>query len=232
MKVLSTKLLDQKTIAYAHSLNLEVISAAFIEVTGVEIDIHSIPLEKFDAIVFTSANAVKYFLQQPGAFDLLKGKKILSLSGKTSVALLANGIQPHLTATNAENLAHFIVQNKIAQTVLHVCGNLVLDILKEKLKVAGIAYEKKVVYQTILQKDLVVNEAFDFVMFLSPSAVESFYASNQYKNETICCCIGTTTAIALREKFPKAKIIYPKAPSTVSMLDAIVCYSKTKKNTI
>jgi len=227
MKVLSTKLLDEKTIAYAHSLNLEVRCIEFIKITGVEFD--SIQPEKFDAVVFTSSNAVKYFLQHEGAIDLLKDKNVLSLSGKTNVELLANGIQPVLTASNAENLAHSMIQNKIAQSVLHVCGNLVLDVLEEKLKVAGVEYANRVVYQTILRKDILLNKVFDAVMFLSPSGVESFYAANQFNDETICCCIGTTTASALREKFSKAKIIFPRESSPESMIDAIVCYYKTKK---
>ena len=74
-----------------------------------------------------------------------------------------------------------------------------------------------------------LNEQFDAVLFLSPSGVESFFAANKLKDETVCCCMGTTTASALREKFSTAKIISPKEPSPESMIDAIVRYSKTGK---
>jgi uroporphyrinogen-III synthase len=224
MKVLSTKTLDSKTIVYAHSLNLDVHGVDFIKIEKAGFDLHSIQLVNADTIAFTSANAVKYFFQDEKAVALLKDKKVLSLSGKTKEALLGNTIEPIFTADNSDDLAFLIIQMQNIKSVLHICGNLALGVLEEKLKKEGIAYNQLVVYQTILQKDLALNENFDAVMLYSPSGVESFFTSNPFNISTVYCCIGVTTASSLKEKYNDAKIILPQQTSPESMIEAIKKY--------
>lgn len=221
MKVLSTKTLDPKTIAYAHSLNLDVQCIDFIKIEPSEFDL---PNGTFDFIIFTSSNAVRFFFEHEKSVEFLIDKKILSLSGKTKEELLGNNIQPVFTADNTADLARLIIQTKTAGSVLHVCGNLALNVLEEKLKIEGIAYTQLIVYQTRLQRDIILNAQFDAIMFYSPSGVESFFTRNHIRNEMVCCCIGETTAISLKEKWRNAKIILPQHTSPESMIDAIEQY--------
>lgn len=226
IKVLSTKTLDGETIAHAHTLNLNIRCVDFIKVSGVDFDTHSIHLHTFESIAFTSRNAVKYFFRNQNALKLLRGKSIFSLAGKTSEELAKHNLKAIYTGENAGDLAEAIIQTKLAKSVLHVCGNLTLDVLGKKLKSAGIVYSSLIIYQTILQNNIVLNEDFDVIMFYSPSGVESFFAANKLSNENVCCCIGETTATALREKNISAKIILPKELSPESMIDAIVNFFK------
>ncbi len=229
MKVLSTKQLDDRAIDYAKKLGLGLLCEAFTRVKEAEVEISSIQPGQFDAVVFTSANAVKFFFAHPGAHSAIADESIFSLSGRTADELLKHDIQPAITGINADTIARLIIETVITKSVMHVCGNLTLDILEQKLVKAGIAYSPLVVYETLLQPDIVIAETFDAVMFFSPSAIESYLTNNKLSANTVCCCIGATTAAALMARFADAKIIFPRKQSPESMLDALAHYFKTGK---
>ena len=223
-KVLSTKTLDGDALAYAQTQNLDVQCIDFIETTAIPFHLENIFLKNFDAIAFTSANAVKYFFKNSGEKDLLKGKQVYALQGKTSEELLARGIITDLGANSASELADVIISGKSARSVLHVCGNLKLAVLEQKLDHALIKYEDLVVYQTLTLVNKKVTGPFDAILFFSPSGVDGFMALNNFENETVCCCIGQTTRLALKEKRSAANIILPDQPSPISMLSAVTDY--------
>jgi uroporphyrinogen-III synthase len=227
IKVLSTKLLETETLSYATSLDMEVQCNAFIEIVPFAFDLQSMQAETFDAVAFTSSNSVIHFFNQPDAVKLLDNKDVFSLSGRTSDELLKRNIQPTFTAINADSLARLIIETRLTRSVLHIGGNLTLDTLEQKLKAAGIVYKPLTVYTTVLHKEILVDDTFDAILFYSPSGVESFLTNNRPGNATVCCCIGATTATALRASFADAKIIFPKQPTPESMLDAISLHFKT-----
>jgi uroporphyrinogen-III synthase len=226
MKVLSTKTLDSDTLAYAQTLNIEVVCVDFIAITAVPFDIKNIDQKKFDTVVFTSANAVKYFFESNDAAGLVKDKTVFGLQGKTGEGLLAAGVKANVIGNNASELADSIIEGKSSTAVLHVCGNLKLPVLENKLKVAGIGYTDLMVYKTIRYNDKRVNELFDAVLFYSPSGVDAFLAQNDLGYKTICCCIGHTTTEALRAKKNTANIITAQQPSPIAMLTAVADYWK------
>jgi len=228
MKVLSTKTLDEETIAYARSLNIALHCVDFIDVSKVEFSIPAFP-QQLDAVAFTSANAVKYFFDDSSAFAFLRNKKVFSLSGKTAIALSRLGVVPVMQAESAGSLADKIIQGYSNQSVLHVCGLQRLNVLERKLKDAGINYTPLVVYKTSLRKDIQMNEPFDAVMFFSPSGVEGFFKANDLGAETICCCIGQTTAVELQHKKAGIKIIVSPEPGPVAMIDCIAAHFKNKR---
>ena len=110
---------------------------------------------------------------------------------------------------------------------MHIAGNLTLDTLEKKLKSAGIDYNRLVVYETILKSKRVPNKDFDVIMFYSPSGVGSFFLTNELNREATYCCIGNTTANALRGKYSNAKIISPVHPNPESMIDTIYQFAKS-----
>lgn len=231
MTVLSTKTIDQKTVDYAASLNLDVRCVDFIKVSGVKVDVSSIDRHLFDSVAFTSSNAVKHFFQNENAPILLNGKNIFSLSGKTSEELSKRNFKVTCIGETAEELANSIIQSKLSKSVLHVCGNLTLKGLGEKLQKMKIEYTPVLVYKTVLQKNIILKEDFDAIMFYSPSGVKSFFINNKLKNETVCCCIGHTTAEVVREKKHNARIILPRLSSTLLMIEAIAWnFQKTESN--
>lgn len=225
MKVLSTKSLDKTIIAHARSLNMEVKCVDFIEIKETEFDIASV-MQGFDSVAFTSANAVNYFFQNKKASELLNGKNIFSLSGKTQEELLKHHTDISLAKENAGNLADAIVQSKHLKSVLHIAGNLTLDVFGKKLKNAGIDYTLLAVYQTVLKSERVLDKDIDTIMFYSPSGVESFFAANEINKQMVYCCIGNTTAAALKDKYSDAKIILPSQPTPRAMIDAIFQFAK------
>lgn len=223
--MLSTKTLDPETLAYAQSLNLNVQCTDFIETSPVSFEIKDIDTGNFDAVVFTSANAVKYFFENKDAWNLLRSKLVFALEGKTNDALLVYEVIASGKAASANELADVMAAEAV-QSVLHICGNLRLETLEDKLKQAGIGYKDLAVYRTGILTDKKITEHFDAVLFFSPSGVDGFFSLNHVTDKTVCCCIGETTAQALRGKNKTANIIIPQQPSPVAMLAAVANYWK------
>ena len=222
--MLSTKTLDGETLAFAQTLNLDVQCIDFIETTALPFNLDSTGLQTFDAIAFTSANAVKFFFENELASSMINGKAVFALRGKTSEELLARGIKANTDASSANELADEIVSGRVIKSVLHICGNLRLPVLENKLKVAGVDYNNLVVYQTKVLANKKVNQPYEAILFFSPSGVEGFMGSNNFEAETICCCVGQTTANALKEKKSTANLIISNEPSPKAMLTAVADY--------
>ncbi len=223
-KVLSTKTLDRETLAYAQTQNLDVQCEDFIETAAFPFKLESLSSKNFDALAFTSAAAVKYFFENKNAAAFAGGKQIFAIQGKTQDELLAKGIEVDITAANAQELATAIIKSGKAKDVLHISGNLRLPVLEEELFKGGILYTDLMVYQTGTKAKKIADNSFDAIMFYSPSGVESFLSKNQLNDNQICCCIGNTTAQALKEKNSTATIIVPGQPTPQSMLATVSKY--------
>src|ERR1043165_9933465 len=195
MKVLATKAPDKDAIAYATSLGFDLQGFNFIASTAAAFDITEVETSPYDSIAFTSANAVNYFFEKVSAATI-KGKTVYAIQGKTSDALKQLGISAKQTAENAGALSKKIIATGKTKSLLHVCGNKVLDDLEEGVKAASIHYRKLVVYTTQLIPHEVKHD-YDALLFYSPSGVESFLLKNKIPVDAVCCCIGVTTAMAL-----------------------------------
>ncbi len=213
MKVLSTKTLDTTSLDYARSLGFNVSCVDFIETKKTNFLLST---SNFDAIVFTSANAVEFFAEH---LEKCEKISVFSLSGKTNDALLKHNIDAIFTADNAEELSGRIIQSSV-KSVLHVCGNLVLETLHERLKNAEIEYQQLIVYNTRLLPQKVDSTLFDAILFFSPSGVESFFSSNEISEKTISVAIGKTTENTLKTRTENSIIIADK-PSVEEMFDKL-----------
>jgi uroporphyrinogen-III synthase len=231
LKVLSTKLLGENLVDSASQLDIALTCLDFIEVRDLDFDIAIVNSLIFDAVVFTSSNAVTSFLKKaanalaPSPLERAGGEVIYSLSGKTKDELLKQGISTVAVADNAEQLADLIIANNKIRSVLHICGNLTLDTLQNRLMTAGLSYVQFQVYETVLNS-IELNEDFDAIMFYSPSGVESFAMKNEINIDTLYCCIGLTTAEKLKSVNDKIDIILPKQPTPEAMLRAIKDFKK------
>jgi uroporphyrinogen-III synthase len=229
-KVLSTKTLDKDTITYAKALNLEIQCMDFIETNALTFDTFAIAAQPVDGFVFTSANAVRYFFEKTDAPQFLKDRKVFALAGKTSEELRKREIIAASSAGNASELADVIIKTGEAKSVVHVCGNLKLNVLESKLQTAGIRYTPLFVYETVLNRVEKIQQKFDAVLFFSPSGVESFFATNDIASTTVCCCIGHSTADALKHNRSGLKIILPLQPSAEAMINELDQYFKGQSN--
>ena len=223
-KVLSTKTLDGETLAYALTQNLDVQCEDFIETTAFPFKLELLNGKSFDALAFTSPVAVKYFFENKNAIAFATGKQIFAIQGKTREELLVKGFKADIIAASANELAVAVIKSGTSKDVLHICGNLRLPVLEEELYKGGVQYTDLMVYQTGTKAKKIAVNSFDAIMFYSPSGVESFLTRNELNDNMVCCCIGNTTAQALKEKKNSATIILAEQPTPQSMLFELANY--------
>ncbi len=222
--LLSTKLLEQEMFDYARKLDMDLSCVEFIKAQSIDFDLSRTSLATLDSAAFTSSNAVKHFLERRGAKKFLNGKKIFSVSGKTKADLEKAGINISVSGDNAEELAEKVIVQGEVKSVIHVCGNKSLNVLESKLTKAAIRYVPFVVYETVIQEQPRLKESFDAILFFSPSGIESLLMKNDIETNTLCCCIGETTASALKIRKPNVEVVVPVNPTPEAMIDAIAGY--------
>ncbi|MCF1421002.1 uroporphyrinogen-III synthase [Mangrovimonas futianensis] len=215
MKVLSTKILtqDQKQILKDASIKLIEYSSIQIDFSPFDEDIIA------DNAIITSQNAAKAVID----------KKILirncyCVGEKTKSFLEENGQNVNKMKQNASDLAHFISKNLNNEQFWYFCNNLRRDELPSILKAQNIKINEVEVYKTSLNFQK-VNEAFDAILFFSPSGIESFTNQNKLKDQAVFC-IGNTTAQAA--KTFTNNIHTASKPTIEHVLQQVVKYSKQK----
>jgi uroporphyrinogen-III synthase len=124
--------------------------------------------------------------------------KIFCIGGATRNLLQARFSASTIvgTAPDASALAGVILEHSPSE-VFFFCGDQRRDALPEKLKAAGTRVHELVVYRTT-ETPRTVEEAYDGVVFFSPSAVNSFFSVNSLPENTTLFAIGHTTAGAIR----------------------------------
>jgi uroporphyrinogen-III synthase len=196
INILSTRPIDAFLLQEAATHNVWIECIPFIETTA---SINQDKKERIKAlaetkntIVFTSMNAAEAIIES------LEGSKpswdIYCMGGTTKLIIKdyfgADSIKG--TGKDALSLAEGIITNGNKEAVFF-CGNIRRDELPQLLKQHQIDLEEMVVYETIV-KPQEVNQAYDAVLFFSPSAVDSFFSVNKVSGNTILFAIGNTTA--------------------------------------
>jgi uroporphyrinogen-III synthase len=230
MKILSTKQLEADIIAAAAQDGMIINCIDFIRIVAVAFDVSVLDSIEYDALIFTSHNAVKYFFKSDHVLSCTVTKPVYALSGKTKEALIEKGVYPTATGDNAAMLAEIIAESVATRSVLHICGNMVLDTVGAQCAEMDIRYGRLIVYETIADSQN-VKEKYDGIMFFSPSGIDSYLSENELQNDILYCCIGETTAGYLGSISDKIEIILPGRPTPESMISAISTF-KRKENTI
>jgi uroporphyrinogen-III synthase len=170
------------------------------------------------ARIFTSKNAV-YSLQkllETEAIDFAK-KKNFTVGVKATELLAELGIETSAKAQHSLALAQIIARNPDVEKVDYFCGSKALDDLPEYLDSKGIYLHKEVVYQTEMVTHEVETASIDGVIFLSPSAVYSFFKKNKLNPSVPCFCIGATTSEAIHLRCDN-----PRVPSNEPILESVI----------
>lgn len=230
-KVLSTKKLEPSLVEKAQSNGLEIFEQEAIRtkpILGKEKwnEIFQLLEKKIECAVFTSGNAVnalkKYLNQYVN--HLPQQWTIFCLSGKTGELLAEDeelfGIIK-ATASNAAELAARIIESG-AKEVVFFCGDKRREELPTILQNAGVQVHEAVVYETE-ETPFVATSDVEAVLFFSPSAVQSFFAANQLKENVICFAIGQTTADSIAD-FTNNRIVVSESPSQAMMLSSVQAY--------
>jgi uroporphyrinogen-III synthase len=234
-KVLSTKKLDPSLIEKAKVNDIYLVEKEFISIKPVwnkETYDRILTLAKQGQhhIVLTSANAVDVLNRYMVAEDELYaiGWKVFCLSGKTKKALQS---APFLKAEivdeaeSAASLAKKIIEREVKELIFF-CGNKRREELPGLLKDAGIKLHEIVVYETE-ETPAVIEDAFDAILFFSPSGVQSFFTANELKKNTVCFAIGPTTSASITT-FAQNKILSSIAPDPATLLDEVIEHFKNK----
>ncbi len=177
-------------------------------------------------VVFTSAHAVEA-LRELLPVGHVPVWTIHCVGERTRIAAntLFGGTRAGDTAPYAEELAQLLIADGSIRTVHFFCGEQRLDTLPTVLHAAGIAVEEVLVYRTIATPHRITDVP-DGILFLSPSAVESFFSLNTLHTSTVAFAIGRTTSAALATHTSQ-RIILPTHSSRTALINAVCAHFTT-----
>lgn len=214
-------------------------------------------LSRYDWLVFTSANAVPFFMSRLRAAGAdvraLSRLRIAVIGPGTASALDKLNVKPDVTASNytAEGLAAALKEEGIGgQRFLIARAEIAREVLPEQLRQSGCEVDVVDAYRVAPAAEadrstltgMLEKGELDMVTFTSSSTVMSFLdllagssAGEGTKRKTseqvsglAVACIGPVTAATAREAGLRVDVM-PKEHSIPALVDAIVSYYKTEK---
>jgi uroporphyrinogen III methyltransferase/synthase len=213
--------------------------------TWAELDETLLAVKKFHWIIFTSSNAVNFFMNRIVSLGqnqtLLEGIRICAVGPKTAESLQSRGIKADLVPVEfkAEGVAE-------AFRALEVRGKKILiprakearEIIPERLKDLGAQVTVVTVYENVKPtadvariKSLFEQKKIDIITFTSSSTVRNFVeilGQKEYKSlvkGVLVACIGPITANTAEECGMKADIM-PKEYTIPALVEAMETYFK------
>ena len=231
IQLLSTRPVGTALVEAAAAFGIVLDERAFIETKPIVSDdvVRAVAerLQQQATVAFTSMNAVE-------AVAALKKDRqphwtIYSVGSNTSrlAAAYFGAEQMAGTASSAAALAEQIIRSGNTSAIVFFCGNQRLDELPDLLRSQGIRVDEIVVYET-LQRQQRVTTDYDGILFFSPSAVHSFFSTNNPQEGTVFFAIGSTTAAAIG-KYTHHKVVVSMEPGKENLVkEAIAYFSKMK----
>ena len=226
IQILSTRPIDPSQIKIAKDLGIDIDCVSFIETTpindkGVSKKIKELLLTE-SIVVFTSMNAVDAV-----ASHITKSKPDWKVY---CIGITTNKLVKHYfgegvvigTATNAAELAGLIVEDRMTNKLCFFCGDQRREELPNILRNNGIRVNEVEVYQTKEVRHK-LDKTYDGILFFSPSAVSSFFKSNQLVASTVLFSIGTTTAAELASQSLN-KIVVSELPGKDKLVKKMIDY--------
>lgn len=224
--ILSTRPVFGKQLDNALAKGVRISVQSFIETSAVQNievqqELESISVQEA-IVVFTSMNAVEAVI---GMLDGHIPDWHIYCMGNTTQQLVAAYFGEDAiagTGNDAVELAETLIENEVPDEVIFFCGNLRRDELPARLHQERIDVQEIVVYETTAIHHK-VEEAYDGILFFSPSAAESFFATNQLPSHTVLFAIGTTTRDAIA-RFTQNRIVVSGQPGKDVLVDLAVKY--------
>lgn len=223
--ILSTRPLSAALVAEAGAAGIDIDEISFIETQPIR---SREVVQKIEMIYQQQATVVFTSMSGVDAVALPKKPewKIYCLDHATKQEVSSKfGNCIAGTADSAEELAHRIAEGD-AKEVTFFCGDHRREELPAILKKNNIKVNEVIVYKTI-PRHHTLEKTYDGILFFSPSAVESFFKTNQLKSETILFTIGHTTAAAVKERTHN-KIIISQSPAKEAMVKETIHYFSNK----
>lgn len=167
-----------------------------LEVFQIEYIKSSIDLLKYDALIFTSKNAI-YSLD---SFNKnWKNIDSYAIAPKTSEIIKKLGGKVVFTGitSHGNEFAQELINLLKNKKVLYVKALKTVSDLVEILKQNKILIDELVAYKTSCKKSEILLEDNSIFIFTSPSSVECFFNQYSWKNSYKAIVIGKTTAVYL-----------------------------------
>lgn len=252
-KILITRARDQSS-GFAKKLNS--LGADVVEVPTIEIappaswnkvDMAIKKLDKFDWLIFTSVNGVRFFFQRlikKGDIKLPPPLKICAIGPATAKEIMSYGIRVDYIPKEfvAESILKGFEKKDIKdKRILIARAKKARDILPAGLQKIGASVEVIETYRTVKPKGLerrlkkiLKEEKIDVITFTSSSTVSNFIKFlkgidiKEVLKNTVIACIGPITSKTARE-FGLSISIQPNEFTITGLTNAIVQYFKNKK---
>ncbi len=219
LHIISTRSLHLNALEQLQHLGWKITLHDFIS-KKIELPVH-VTLEVLTKnIVLTSQTGVEAFIELLKKLQVpLSDYHVHCIAQATKQAAVQAGLLVKTSAPNALLLADEILKYQEISSVTHICGNRRRDELSEKLNSGGVEVKDVVVYHTALTP-ISIDQAYDGLLFFSPSAIDSFLSANELK-QVPCFCIGQTTENHAKQKgFIQTYI--PEAPSEVAFVNLVI----------
>ncbi len=223
--ILSTRKLDEELLRVAAAKNIEIDVYPYIaihpkkdEATVAEI---ATVAKRKCIVVFTSRNAVDVVTN---VLPFVPDWQIATIGGATrsAVASFFGEEKIILAAATGKELMEKLVTLQPSIPIVFFAGNRRLDTIPIGVQDAELAFEEIIVYDTI-NTPRQETEVYSGILFMSPSAVESFFSCNQIQEEVVLFAIGETTATSIRQKVSN-KIIISGFHSPQQLVQKIIDY--------
>lgn len=196
---------DQMSLAKNLGLNVSVEPAIEISFRNDWLTVNSaVQKAEKPVFVFTSQNGVRAFLRFVKAgLEIPETPLMYAVGNKTSDLLKENGyISLVPDEQNGATLAKMILDDIKSErltdsvSILHFCGNLRRNELRQLLTATDIDVKDIVVYKTVLNQMNLSGAETEGVLFYSPSAVQAFRQSGGFRQKELpkLFAIGPTTA--------------------------------------
>ena len=175
-----------------------------------------INLSQYDALIFTSKNAVKSIDSMDNSWKGIPSyviapqtaKLLESLGGK----LVFTGKQNH-----GNEFAGEIQEELKGKKVLYVRGKKIISNILDILNDNSVDCDSIAIYETVCKryKEKLVLPKHSVIIFSSPSTIECFFGNVQWDDTFKAVCIGKTTA----KYFPSN--IVPHISDTTSLVSCV-----------
>lgn len=203
----------------------------------------------YNYIIFTSTNAVKYFLQHYNS-DIIKlncNSKIVAIGEKTSLILLKNNIDVDLIPENSSSVSldRLLNESLVRDKSILIPGSKLSKVdLLNSLESKGAMVDFVAVYDNITPNNILEAEKksitemnFDLFIFTSPSTFYNFISIFEINNVIdffsgkLIAAIGPVTAEAIQKHELKVNIM-PSEYNLSSLTNEIINYYKIDRELI
>lgn len=173
--------------------NLEYDGVENLEVFGIEYLPSEININKYDALIFTSKNAiysVDSFNKDWRNIDSYAiAPKTAKVIEKHDGKLVFTGVSSH-----GDNFAQELIPLLKDKKVLYIRASKTVSDLTEILKNNNVDIEELIAYKTSCKKVDKKLEDNSIFVFTSPSSVQCFFKNYDWNESYYAVCIGNTTA--------------------------------------